>query len=110
MTSSAAAATSTTITLPLSPHCQLRHGRGHLCCFAFQLKGGGAAPFIRSEQAAEDTPLLPHHPFPHHHTPHSVAVITLFASGVQLANSTLFASWFSSLRLRLCYDSEVAEH
>lgn len=60
MTSSAAAAaTSTTTTLLLSPHYQLRRVRGHSCGFAFQLKGGGAAPFIQSEQAAEDTPLLP---------------------------------------------------
>lgn len=98
MTGLVAPATASTATPLLSPHCQLRRGRGRPCRFAFQLKRGGVAPFIQSQQAAEDTPQppTPTHSFT---TAHCRCHLALFAAGVQYANTVLFACWFPSLRL-----------
>lgn len=95
MTSSIGAATFINTTLLASPHFQLQGGRGHSCCHAFQLIGGGAGPFRVSNSqeslfASVTFPFLTH-------TPHSVAVITLFVAEVQLLNQAV------------CLDSGAAE-
>lgn len=109
MTSSAAAATFTITTLLLSPHCQLRCGRSHSCCFAFQLKGAQRLLSFGVSRRSRIPLCSPHLHFPHHHARHSVAVITLFAARFQLANRVPIACWFWSLLLHLSYDSEVTE-